>query len=97
MPLLAGFAISAIAVTCLWYFKAAKAIAPTVTCTPVANFATLNATAAGLTVTALGVSGRYDVGLVNPTVASGLVAGNATQLIANSGGTDARIIAEANP
>jgi hypothetical protein len=84
--------------TGVWQFKANKAITPSCTSTPVSNFALLNAAAGGITVTSLSLAGpRPDAVQVTPSVSSGLVAGNATVLIANSGGTSAVLIAEANP
>jgi len=81
----------------LWSFKVAKAVAPTITSTPAGQAALLSATGTALTATAV------DSFVANPgqaqgrvAVASGLVAGNATQVIAGSG-TSAILWAESNP
>jgi len=81
----------------MWPFKVQKAVAPTITTTPAATFAVLGATATNIAGTSISTA-ILSVDKVQGqcSVASGLVAGNASFLSAATGQT-AVIYAEANP
>jgi len=95
--LLHGQAYVTTAMQFLWDYLVAKGVTPSITTSPLATFSCLSATGAALSANAvdnLVGDGRKMQGRLG--VASGLVAGNASQVIA-SGGQMAVLIAEANP
>lgn len=78
-------------------FRAIKAVTPSVTKSAAGDFVTADAAAVGKTITVLSFTEITTRSCeLDATVASGLVAGNASQIYA-AGTTAARIIVEANP
>ena len=78
-------------------FRAIKAVVPTVTVSAVSDFGVMNATGgANLTVTGFTPGAIQATGFgANGTVASGLTAGNATNMVGVTG--NAKVMVEANP
>ena len=84
-PIAAGAVISSTAADVTMPFRTKKRAAPTVTYSAANTFALINANGTNNTVTSIS-TGRADVNAIvmSVAVASGLVAGNATRLMANN-------------
>ena len=95
--MIVGYCYSGSAAYAQWWYKAQKAVTPTVTTSAVATWVLLNANASPIAATSISASNQYtDRAGFTLGVSSGLVAGNATVLQCTSGNS-ASLIAEANP